>query len=238
MGKKILGILFFVGALLLLVGSVASGSLFSDQGSVATTYGNFLGILVPIILYILSGIFLLTYDNPTKINYIDGFKKRSKQNSKIIVFIVFYAILILITSIGVGASYTDNYFLSFIVAIIPYMIPFMIFCVLLLVCVLPHNASKKYFINNDETLNEYLSASEVFQSYSSDNFVIASGKALYFPKLFCVIPFNQISYIKLTKELWLQYTYFYLQNGKNFYITTKHYDRICEAINVNKQSQQ
>lgn len=67
MVKKVLGSLFFLGALLLLIGAIANGTLFSDRGSVAATYGFFLGTIIPIILYILSGIFLFTFDSATKL---------------------------------------------------------------------------------------------------------------------------------------------------------------------------
>ena len=103
---------------------------------------------------------------------------------------------------------------------------------------LAHNASKKYFISSDGDLNEYLSTNETFYAWSEDYFVLASNKALYFPKLFCVIPFNQISSIKYHKELWEQGIYFNLSNGKKIYIATKHFDRIQEAINTANQVQQ
>jgi uncharacterized membrane protein HdeD (DUF308 family) len=233
--KKILGILFFVGALLILVGSIANGSLFSDQGSAAATYGNFLGTIIPIIIYVLCGIFLLTFDNPTKLNYIDGFKKRSKQSSKFIPLMIAYGVLMLFSAMGVGASDTDNYILSYLIAIVPYVIPLCIFVSFYQIYALTHNASKKYFVNSDSALNEYLSTNETFYAWSDDNFVLASNKVLYFPQLFCVIPFNQISSIKFYKELWEQGTYINLTNGKKIYIATKHFDRIQEAVNAANQ---
>ena len=48
--------------------------------------------------------------------------------------------------------------------------------------------------------------------------------------LFCVVPFHQISSVQLKKELWEQDVYFHLTNGKKFYIVTKHYAPISEAI--------
>ena len=237
MGKKILGILFFVIALLVVIGFIGDGAVLG-QGSSAATIGSFIGTLLPVILYIFSGIFLLTFDNPTKINYIDGFKKRSKQSSKMVVFMVAYAFLMLLVAVGVGASDTNNFVLSFVVTVLPYLIPFLIFVVLFQMYALPHKTSKKHFISNDEALNEYLSPNETFYAYSDDNFVLASNKALYFPKLFCVIPFDQIASITLTKQLWEQDVYFTLHNGKKFYIVTKHYDRIQEAATANGVVQQ
>lgn len=102
MGKKFLGILFFVAALLILAVSIVNGSLFSDKGSVAETYGNFFGTLIPVVFYALSGIFLFKFDNPTKINYIDGFKKRRKQATVVIVLFVVSAVLYFVMSLGLG----------------------------------------------------------------------------------------------------------------------------------------
>ena len=237
MGKKILGGLFLAAAALVLIGAAGNGTLFSDQGSAAATYGNFVGTLIPVVLYVLSGIFLLTFDNPTKMNYIDGFKKRSRQSSKFIFFIAAYAIMVFFASIGAGLSATDNFVLSMVIGIAPYMIPVAVFVALYQVYALPHIASKKYFAANDAALNEYLSTGETFYSYSSDNFVLASSKALYFPQVFCVVPFNQIASTKRTTELWLEYVYFNLPNGKKFYVTTKHYDRILAAIQAHCQAQ-
>ena len=184
MAKKVLGGLFFVGALLILIGAIANGTLFSDQGSAAATYGNFLGTILPVVVYVLSGIFLLTFDKPTKLNYIEGFKKRSKQSSKFVPFMIAYGIFMLFSAIGVGASDTDNYTLSYIIAIIPYIIPLCIFASFYQIYALTHNTSKRYFINSDSALNEYLSTNEIFYAWSEDNFVLASNKVLYFPELF------------------------------------------------------
>lgn len=238
MVKKVLGGLFFVGALLMLIGSIANGTLFSDQGSAAATYGNFIGTILPIVVYVLSGFFLFTFDNPTKLNYIDGFKKRSKQSFVFIPLIVVYNIFILFCALGVGLSGTDNYILSYIIAIVPYIVPLFIFAYFFPMYALTHNASKKYFINSDTMLNEYLSTNETFYTWSDDNFVLASNKVLYFPKLFCAIPFNQISSLKLYKQLGEQGVYINLVNGKKIYIATKHFERIQEAINANQQTQQ
>ena len=232
MVKKVLGGLFFVGALLILIGAIANGTLFSDQGSAAATYGNFLGTILPVVVFVLSGIFLFTFDKPTKLNYIEGFKKRSKQSSKFVPFMIAYGIFMLFSAIGASASGTDNYALSYIVAVVPYVIPLCIFVSFYQMYALTHNASKKYFMNSDSALNEYLSANETFYGWSEDNFVLASNKVLYFPGLFCAVPFNQISSVKFHKELWEQGVYINLSNGKKIYIATKHFERIQEAINA------
>lgn len=236
MVKKVLGGLFFAAALLVLIGAVANGTLFSDQGTAAQTYGRFVGTLLPVIIYVLSGIFLLAFDGPTKINYIDGFKKRSKQASECILFMVAYGVLVLFAAIGAGSSGADM--LGCIIGILPYMVPVGIFFYLYQMYALTHNASKKYFVNSEAALQEYLSANETFYAWSNDNFVLASNKVLYFPQLFCVVPFQQISSLTFYKGFDEQGVYIHLANGKKIYIKTKHYDRIAEAVNAYAQVQQ
>jgi len=94
---------------------------------------------------------------------------------------------------------------------------------------MPYWKSKKLFLNSGEALNRYLSLNESFTAYHET--VLASDKALYFPKLFCVVPFDQIQSIKLSKQLWEQDVYFNLINGQKFYIVSKQYDNILKAIN-------
>lgn len=245
MAKKVLSGLFFAGALLILISAIANGSLFSDQGSAAATYGKFLGTIILIIIYVLCGIFLLTFDNPTKINYIDGFKKRSKQSSVIIAFFVIcavlYGVLFFFSGFWSNSNTGHDDFVSLIIVNVvfnPFLFPFFVFTFLLSKYVVPHAASKKYFMNSDAALNEYLSVNETFYTWSEDNFVLASNKVLYFPQLFCVIPFNQISSTKFYKELWEKGIYINLVNGKKIYIATKHFERIQQAINANQQIQQ
>lgn len=236
MVKKAFGGLFFAGALFLLIGAISNGTLFSDKGSAAATYGTFLGTIIPVVLYVFSGIFLFTFDDAAKMSYIDGFKKRSKQSSKFVVFIAAYGVLLLFAAIGAGAAGAGYGVLGYIMAFLPYLIPLLVFVVFMQMYAQPHQASAKHFLNSDAALNYYLSNFETFYTYSSDGYVLASNKALFFPELFCVIPFDQISSITLTKQLWEQDVYFYLSNGKKFYIVTKHYDRIMEAMNANNRA--
>lgn len=232
--KKLLGILFFVVALLILIGSIANDTLFNDLGSAAATFGNFLGKLIPIVLYIFSGIFLFAFDNPIKMNYIDGFKKRSKQVNAILPLLLAYFVLFLISCYGLGLSGVDNYVLGFITVLLPYLVPIIVFAIMLPMYALTHNTSKKYFANSDAALNQYLSANETFYAWSEDHSVLASQTVLYFPQLFCVIPFNQIASTKLYKQLGEQGIYINLSNGKKIYVATKHSERVEEAINAKR----
>lgn len=235
MFKKVLGGAFFAGALFLLIGAISNGSLSRDHGSSAATFGFFVGTLAPVIIYALSGLFLFTFDNTTTLNYIEGFKKRSKQSSSIVAFIAAYGVLLLFAAIGAGAAGTSLGVLGYLLVFLPYLIPLLVFVVLMQMYAQPHWTSKNYFLHSDEALNYYLSNYETFYAYSSDGYVFASNKALFFPKLFCVIPFDQIASIKLTKQLWEQDVYFHLANGKKFYIVTGHYDRIMDALNAHNR---
>ena len=232
--KKVLGGLFFAGALFMLIGAIANGTLFSDQGSAAATYGYFLGTILPVVVYVWSGFFLLTFDKATKLNYIDGFKKRSKQTAQFSVFVIIYSACVLLAGVGAGTSVSDNFIVAGLVAIVPYAIPMFVFIYLHQMYALTHQASKKYFVNSDSALNEYLSANETFYAWSEDHFVFASNKVLFFPQLFCVIPFHQISSLQAYKQLGEQGVYIHLVNGKKIYIATKHFERIQAAVNANQ----
>jgi hypothetical protein len=101
-------------------------------------------------------------------------------------------------------------------------------------CCAPYQASKKYFLKNEAAINEYISENETFVSCTPDNFVMASDKALFFPGLSCVVPFEQIASVQLVKQLWEQDVYFYLQNGKKFYVMTKHFETIKKLVEDKK----
>ena len=240
MGKKILSGIFWVYAVVALVGAIGNGSLFSDQGSAAATYGYFLGTVLPIVLLILEGIFLIGFDKPTKMNYIDGFKKRSKQTANLTVLMIVNALFFLVICLASPATADRlfgevNVFTVLLVNLIsdPFLLGNFVFITMWQAYVLPHSVSKKYFANSDGALYAYLSANETFYTYTEDNFVLASDKALYFPTLFCLIPFGQIASVKLYKNPLEQGIYINLINGKKIYIPTKHSVRIQEVVNAN-----
>lgn len=234
--RKILGGLLFVESALIIIGSIANGSFMSDQGSAAATYGAFVGMMIPVVVNILGGIFLLTFDKVYKQSYVDGFKLRSKQCSKFIVFIVIYALAMFLAGIGAGTSGADNFFLAFILAALPYFIPMMIFAMMLGVYAVPYWACQKNFKFNDTVLNEYISSNEVFTNYSEDGSVLASNKVLFFPKTFCIIPFDQIASTKFYNAI-EQDIIFTLTNGKKVEIVAnkKQYDSVVAAIEATKQ---
>ena len=242
MTKKIFGAIFFALALLALIGAV--GNLFSADsiGSPAAKAGSFIGTLFTVALYAFSGIFLFTFDSVYKLNAVAGFKLRSRlQRPILIISLCVYGILSLFSSFSAGIiiGSADNLavgLISGIVVICPYMLPVFLFIIMVLMYSTPHAKSKKYFIKNEEQLNYYLSDVSVYAPVTADNFVMASRKALYFPKQFCVIPFDQIESVKLVKQLWEQDVFFYLTNGKKFYIMTKHFNAINEAVEAHKKN--
>ena len=236
--RKILGILLWIMAALILLGSIANGSFMSDRGSAAATYGAFVGTMLPIVANVLAGIFLVRFDSVYKKTYVEGFKTRKKQCSKIVTFIAVYAVFMFFAGIGAGASGADNYLLAFVVSALPYFVPVMIFAMMLGIYATPFWACQKNFNLDDAMLNEYLSVNETFYSYSEDNTVIASNKVLFFPKTFCTMPFCQIASTKFKNLGVEQDVVFNLTNGKKIEIVAgkKQYDNIVSAIAAYAQS--
>lgn len=238
MVRKILGGFLFVLAALILIGSMSNGSFMSDRDSSAATYGAFTGTMLPIIANVLAGIFLIRFDGVYTKTYIEGFKARKKQCSKIVLFIVIYAVFMFFAGIGAGASGTDNYLLAFVISALPYFVPMMIFAIMLSFYATPYWACQKNFRLDDLMLNEYLSSSESFCSYSEDNSVIASNKVIFFTKIFCTIPFAQIDSVEFKNIGVEQDVVFKLRNGKKIEIVAnkKKYDNIISAITAHNQS--
>lgn len=232
MAKKVIGILFFVAAALATIGAFATGNMESNLKSGAAAVGFYAGLLLPVVVYVLSGIFFLTFDKVYKLNYVNGFNARAKQCSKIVVFLVIYVVFLFFVGVGAGASGADNFILVFLVSALPYFIPVLIFAGALGMYAVPYWACKK---QNDPTLNGQLSADEVFYTYADDDSVLASSKVLFFPRLFCAVPFETIASVKLVKTPFEKDVVFTLQNGKKLEmaIAQKQYDSIVAAINAN-----
>lgn len=234
--RKILGGLLWAVAALILIGSIANGSFMSDRGSAAATYGAFVGTMLPIITNIFAGLFLMTFDNVYKKSYVEGFKARKKQCSKIVLFLAIYAMFMFFAGIGAGASGADNFILALIVAVLPYFVPMMIFAFMLSYFAIPYWNCNKNFKFNEGVLNEYLSVNESFKSYAEDNSVLANNKVLFLPKTFCIFPLEQIASTKFTNIIVEQDVFINLTNGKKIEIVAgkKKYDSIVVAIEANK----
>lgn len=234
MTKKILGILFFIECALITTILIANNSFMMEQSSVAATYGNFIGTMLPIILTLLSGIFLFRFDKVYKQPYINGFYIRKKQCSKIILFIVFYAIMY---CVGVAKAATSNsFFLPFIITSLMYVVPLAIFAVILGAYAVPYWKCQKNFKFNSTVLNKYISADEIFRPCSEDSYVLLNNKVLFFPKTFCIIPLDRIADIKFYNFI-EQDIIFTLTNGKKIEIPVKQkqYNSIAAALKANEQ---
>ena len=236
MVKKIIGSLFFVAAILGFVGAAVNGTLAQDLGSAAATYGSFVGTLIPVIAYILSGIFLFSFDNIYKNSYIDGFMARKKQCSKITTFLIVFGIMSILAAFGAGLSGLDNIFTKILTAMLPYFIPAIVFSVMSSIYVIPYQLSIKNCNLDEIALNAYLSSEEVFYTYTEDNSVLASNKVLFFPKIYCVIPFDQIASTKFYNMI-EQDIIFTLTNKNKVEIVAgkKQYAGVLAAIEANKQ---
>lgn len=230
MFKKIASILFFFMGISGFIGFIGSADELSYLSTPAIL-GRLLGVAIPTVSYIYGGIILLMFDNAYKKNYVDGFKMRKSQSVPIIVLCIIYCILFEMM------CFTSAVYPAFVVGILffIYIIPVAIYIFIFSMYIMPLNASKKYFLNNDALIQEYLGNPSAFKSYSPDNAVLASDNALFFPKHFCLIPFNQIKSVEYKTMLAEPLVYFHLFNGKKFSITTTKYDNIMAALNANCQ---
>lgn len=233
MFKKILGVIFFVLAGLSLIGTIPNIPV---GASGPVLFGWILGSIIPIVLFVLSGIFMFRFDGAKKKNYIDGLKMRGKQCRKILTFFIIYMLLFFVTCLSAVRSFvlSDNFILLCVIAVIPYVIPMVIFTFMLTTYAIPYWSCKNKVKYTDEMLNRYLSTSESFYSYSEDNSVIASDKVIFLHSIFCVIPFDMIDSIKLLKALWEQDVEFKLKNGKKVVVVSRRFNDIKTAIEYNQ----
>ena len=213
MTKKIIGVLFFALAALDLFGAVSNGTFESDR-AVFT--------IVSIILYLLSGLFFITFDNVYKKELAEGFKTRQKQNLIIILFTLSYAVLVFLAGVGAGVRGAGNYLLAFVVLALPYFLPLLVFSGMLGMYVVPFNTCKKQFgaeLPNKENLKAYTEK------------VMADDRMIFFPRYFCCIPFEKIESVKHTSAL-EQDIVFTLKNKKKLELVAnkKQYKAVLSAI--------
>lgn len=237
--KKIFAGLFFVVALLALIGSIINTMGILALGLFPKAIGYLIGSLIAPVLYILSGFFLLFFDRAYKMTYAEGFKLRIKQNVKIILFTVIYGVLTLgsglVSVLNSKGSLLETW-LGWFVAALPYLIPVVVFAVMLAIYVIPFGASKKRFVYNDDMINEYLSAKEELRCYSDDHSVLANKKVIFMPKLFVVIPMKQIASVKFVNTGIEQDVVFKQPDGQKLEVVAgkKKYEAILRAIDTEK----
>lgn len=230
--RKILGIVLILFAVLILVGAVSNESFFDNLGTAV-------GTLLPVVANVCAGIFLLGFDKVNKFSYIDGWHARSKQCSAILAYIVVYALLMFMSCIGglSAMSYDDSFILVLLKAFAPYFVPLIIFATMAGIYAVPYWRCKKHCQLNDAAVEAYLSIDEFYFSCTQDNSVIYNNQALFFPRAFCIIPFDMIADVKFYNAL-EQDIIFTLTNGKKLEIVAnkKQFDGTVSAINAHNGS--
>lgn len=221
MFKKIVGVLFVIAAIYSLYSSIKSGSIVTLRA---------VGIIIPIILYTLSGVFLFFFDNIHKLSYAEGYAKRKKQNILIIIFTVSFILLTALAGAATVITTKVGRLLAFVVMVLPYAIPLLIFAAFLGAYVVPFNSCKKQFGDARDILSE-----EEFKEYCPKGKVLSGEKHLFFPRSYCVIPINAIASVKHTNAI-EQDIIFTLKNKKKIEIVggKKQYEAALCAIEDNK----
>lgn len=225
MPRKILSILFFVVAALLVIGAVANGTLMS----------NFLANLLVTVLYALAGLFLLRFDDVYQKSRVEGYKLRARQCTFILAFVVAFLILMLLAAIGAGASGGDNFLVGFLLAALPFYVPMVIFLGFMAIYVIPYKNCRKCIPMDEEQLNAHFAGRGAFTALTDDGSVLASNEALFFPRLFCLVPFGQIASVKLYNFI-EQDVIFTLTNGRKLVLVSSkaQFEAIQAAVGAHK----
>ncbi len=239
MAKKLLGILLILEAVLILYGLISKGMLFADYGTAAATYGNFVGNLIPIVVNVLAGIYLCLFDNVYKMNYRDGFVTRQKQCTQMLAFTLIYVVLLFCVDMGQGMIRVGNRFLTYIVGALPYLIPVAIFAGMSAMYASCYYACKKHCKLKRKVVKELLAEDVDFASYGRSKLVLASEQALFLPKLFCLIPFEQIDSVSFKSSFVENNVFIHLINGKKIEIVAgkNTYKNILAAVNEHQPQQ-
>lgn len=230
MVRKIYGGLLLALSAFLTYSFVNTALLLSDAGY--DNAGYLLGMALPVIAYVFAGIFLITFDSVYKKSYVEGFKVRRKQCPKIVLFTVVFIVFAILG----GKNMMDS-IVSLIVWVLIYFVPAMFFAAMFGYFAIPYWNCNKKFSYIENALNTYLTPEEAFESYSEDNFVLASSKVLLFPKTFCVVPLDQIASVEFVNIFVEKDVYFRLTNGKKIEIVAdqKKYESIKAAIEAKRQ---
>lgn len=235
MPRKILGILFLIAAALVLIGSIATGSLLGDRGSAAATYGAFTGTMLAVVLYVLAGVFLLRFDSVYQKSHVEGYKIRARQCTFILLFVFAFLILMLMAGIVTGLSVPEHFLLSYLLAALPFYVPMVIFLGFMAIYVIPYQNCRKCIPMDEEQLNAHFAGRGAFTALTDDGSVLASNEALFFPRLFCLVPFGQIASVKLYNFI-EQDVIFTLTNGRKLVLVSSkaQFEAIQAAIGAHK----
>ena len=220
MFKKIFGILMMACAVLSFIGMIAS------KITVST--------LAIQLLFLLGGIFLVSFDNVYRKSYEEGFKARKRQCTFVTVFCVIFWVIMLIMGIGgiyimaASSRMQLNPYWLWLATLVFYAAPALVFSAMFDRYVKPYSACRKRFGINDTTVHEYLGSLEKIGE--SNDFVIIKNSVLFFPKAFCIIPINKIQSISVSKDMLGQKAKFILVNKKKILVYTKQYKDVAATL--------
>lgn len=229
MAKKIIGTVMIVLAGLALIGSLLPANTF-----------NAITILV-YLLMAATGILVITYDGGNNLNYYVGYKRRKIQNLFVVILFIPFCFFLLVTSFSFGmllSSWYDNpYFLIPLLSLCLYGFVTLVLGFMLGNYCMPYRACKKRIPNYDLLVEENL-ANNNMSPCSADQSIMANDKVLFFPKQYCMIPFDMIESYKYKNVLNIEHDIFIkLVNGKTVLILNKNFNDIKTAIDAHKNAQ-
>lgn len=227
--KKVCGTIFFLLTALSIYGLFVGNNLaHMNPASLAVQF-------IIYALFVYSGIFLWTFDSPSKKSFSVGAEMRRKQNRMIIILFIIYIILDLIAVLGVpSVSASYNYQIPFILVFFMvtgiYLFGVFIFIPLMTIYEFSYRISRKNCGDITPIINEYETTPEAFRDISGNGTVLAGENALIFPKLFCVIPYDKIDSAKYVNILITKSIIFKFKTGKMLEITTSKHAEIKRAL--------
>ena len=233
--KKVCATIFFLFTALSIYGLFVGNNL---------AYMNPVSLAVQFIIYALfvySGIFLWTFDSPSKKSFSVGAEMRRKQNRMIIILFIIYIILYLMSVQEVWTVWidrlvaaSDNNKIPFILMVLIvtgiYFFGAFIFIPLLTIYEFSYRISRKNCGDITPIINEYETTPEAFRDISGNGTVLAGENALIFPKLFCVIPYDKIDSAKYVNILITKSIIFKFKTGKMLEIPTSKHAEIKRAL--------
>ena len=230
MGKKILGIVMLV-----LGGCTILGASLPGNSVNALT-------IITTILMVATGIFLITFDSNARLDYYTGYNRRKIQNVLAVVLLIPYIVLFMIASasIGITLATLEAYMspLLIVLALLAwflYAFPTMVLGIVLAQNTLPFNACKKHIPHYNSLIEENLIIRKDLTACSDDGSVTANDTVIFFPKQYCMIPFEMIASYKYSNPLKVEPDVFLkLNNGKTILIVNKNFEAIKNIIDAHQ----
>ena len=217
MAKKIIGVLFFLTAIFLVVGSV-----FNE--------GNVIVSAIVAVIYVLSGVFFFGFDSVNRLTYAQGVKRRKTQCAVIVLFIVAYALLFGMANMGAIMAGSDGFGWEYWIAMMPYVIPLIAFGGLLGMYAVPFWACQRQVQVDVTAVNAPL------QMLDEKSGLMANDHVIYFSKTFCPVPFEQIASVEFKNLGIEQDMYIHLTNGKKIELVASRrvYEVVKTAVEAHK----